>query len=652
TLSNGLTLPVATDHAKIEGTTFDNLAAGISVYGAAPYIGNCTVQNQNNSYDPGAHTIKIKYLLEPAGIYLCRDTARIRGGTLNTGGYFGIFAVNSEAEVKDLSISGNTWGVAAREGGMSLDGMSISSCSGAGISNYDGWWYYGNLSLTIEGCDLRDNDIGIELKEGQYDGAGTPHNIFIGNSTIDQGTTGIDAYLTDGLFLGNDITGNGMIVNGKRVRFYGNTISGGTGLWLMGETLRFENNTFDRNDHGLHAYNCNPILVNNDFTRNQYGVYAEHRGQPKLKYNNFEGNVRYGVYNDDSSTLVNATDNWWNAANGPGGEGSGDGDAVSKYVSYEPWLTEESEHTGSYENIPPETPSLTIPNEASLFFAAKGRAHDSEGDIIRRVELRIENVSRGSGDHDSDEQDSGGCDQDEQGSGDYDQNERDSGDYDSGWFSSKGIWRDVNTWGGYAHIFDAMDLRGDYIVSARAFDGNDYGKSVERKITIKHPKLERHSPIVIDGNGDFTPANGVRGGTGTEGDPYIIERWNISSNDSDAISISNTDSYVIVGQCNLHGNGDHHGIALSDAKNVKIEDSRFYENKNQIDLSKGSRAEVTTSNFICSDGDGVYSTSSFVNVSDSMFQVSRYALSIAYGPEDYMNLRDLLILGGNIFLNS
>ena len=38
-----------------------------------------------------------------------------------------------------------------------------------------------------------------------------------------------------------------------------------------------------------------------------------------------------------------------------------------------------------------------------------------------------------------------------------------------------------------------------------------------------------HDPIYIDGNADFTPANGVKSGSGTQSDPYLIEGWDIKA---------------------------------------------------------------------------------------------------------------------------
>jgi hypothetical protein len=38
--------------------------------------------------------------------------------------------------------------------------------------------------------------------------------------------------------------------------------------------------------------------------------------------------------------------NWWGAANGPSGVGPGDGDMVSEYVIYTPWLVEPNPNAG------------------------------------------------------------------------------------------------------------------------------------------------------------------------------------------------------------------------------------------------------------------------------------------------------------------
>ena len=54
--------------------------------------------------------------------------------------------------------------------------------------------------------------------------------------------------------------------------------------------------------------------------------------------NNIEGNASFGMLVDGASGVVNATDNWWGAADGPSGVGPGSGDAVSANVNFSPFL--------------------------------------------------------------------------------------------------------------------------------------------------------------------------------------------------------------------------------------------------------------------------------------------------------------------------
>src|SRR5262249_48971180 len=55
--------------------------------------------------------------------------------------------------------------------------------------------------------------------------------------------------------------------------------------------------------------------------------------------NNIEGNASFGMQVDGASGVVNATDNWWGAGDGPSGVGPGSGDAVTTNVNFSPSLT-------------------------------------------------------------------------------------------------------------------------------------------------------------------------------------------------------------------------------------------------------------------------------------------------------------------------
>jgi len=86
-----------------------------------------------------------------------------------------------------------------------------------------------------------------------------------------------------------------------------------------------------------------------------------------------------------------------------------------------------------------------------------------------------------------------------------------------------------------------------------------------------HAALTSHGPIYIEGNDNFTSANGVVGGSGTENDPYIIENWDISAENANGIWVENTTAYFTVRSCYIHGGATYKcGIRLDNVKNGGI----------------------------------------------------------------------------------
>jgi PGF-pre-PGF domain-containing protein len=67
------------------------------------------------------------------------------------------------------------------------------------------------------------------------------------------------------------------------------------------------------------------------------GDYPTNASQVEVHRNDFV-DTDVGVLNKDTGHELDATLNWWGAANGPGGVGSGDGANVSDNVRYAPWL--------------------------------------------------------------------------------------------------------------------------------------------------------------------------------------------------------------------------------------------------------------------------------------------------------------------------
>ena len=98
--------------------------------------------------------------------------------------------------------------------------------------------------------------------------------------------------------------------------------------------------------------------------------------------------------------------------------------------------------------------------------------------------------------------------------------------------------------------------------------------------------LTPHDPILIVGNDNFTLANGVVGGRGTESDPYIIEGWFISADNVHGIKLSNRTSYFVIHSCVVeNGWGGHYdGIYLDNVVNGRIDNNTSENNSYGIHL--------------------------------------------------------------------
>jgi nitrous oxidase accessory protein NosD len=83
-----------------------------------------------------------------------------------------------------------------------------------------------------------------------------------------------------------------------------------------------------------------------------------------------------------------------------------------------------------------------------------------------------------------------------------------------------------------------------------------------------------HDPIVIDGDANFTYANGVVRGIGTVEDPYVIEGWDISSlgTTGAAIHVNNTMASFVIRDVSVSSTGIGDGIVLENLVNGTVED--------------------------------------------------------------------------------
>jgi len=100
-----------------------------------------------------------------------------------------------------------------------------------------------------------------------------------------------------------------------------------------------QTNTIDHSDYGLYAYIVKDLTVTGNVVKNcaTHGVSIWDDFTGEINSNNIQGN-NYGLYSDVSARTIDAENNWWGDASGPGPVGPGSGDNVSTNVDYDPWL--------------------------------------------------------------------------------------------------------------------------------------------------------------------------------------------------------------------------------------------------------------------------------------------------------------------------
>lgn len=124
--------------------------------------------------------------------------------------------------------------------------------------------------------------------------------------------------------------------------------------------------------------------------------------------------------------------------------------------------------------------------------------------------------------------------------------------------------------------------------------------------------------IRINNNADFTPENGVSSGTGTSGDPYMIESLEIDGlGSTTCIQIINTTSYVVIRDV-LTRNGSF-GLKLQEVENVRVDSCVIEDQTVGIRVSYSDRSAIVD-NTISRCEYGIYVVySEGVRVDDNTF---------------------------------
>ena len=127
--------------------------------------------------------------------------------------------------------------------------------------------------------------------------------------------------------------------------------------------------------------------------------------------------------------------------------------------------------------------------------------------------------------------------------------------------------------------------------------------------------LTVHDPILVASNAEFTYANGVILGSGTEPDPYIIADWEINASTAHGIIIQGTDAHFVVRNCHIHdGRTTHnHGVLLSSCVNGTLENLTCSNNSIGISLQSSGNNRLLSNKISNSALEGIRLNSSSDN---------------------------------------
>ena len=257
-------------------------------------------------------------------------------------------------------------------------------------------------SSEIAYCNVYENARGIRLQDsdnGDIHDCVSHDNlesgIYLASSTYNGGA-GCTNTVVENCISYNNMNNGLLSIGGKTNTFYNNNVydnwNSGVMLWHVGENV-IEGNTIDNNN--LYAFNGvgNPgdayggvcalgnivaagstfvcKIIDNTINNNQVGQLTQKVGiniednvasngilidgndldnhdvevwiqsqaaTTTVNYNNFDV-AGTGVQNDDTSATLDAENNYWGAADGPGPVGPGSGCGVSTFVDYTPWST-------------------------------------------------------------------------------------------------------------------------------------------------------------------------------------------------------------------------------------------------------------------------------------------------------------------------
>jgi parallel beta-helix repeat protein len=146
-----------------------------------------------------------------------------------------------------------------------------------------------------------------------------------------------------------------------------------------------------------------------------------------------------------------------------------------------------------------------------------------------------------------------------------------------------------------------------------------------------------HTPIVITSDSGFNSSNGVTGGSGLPGNPYIIEGWEINTSASYGISIQNTNAYFVIRGVYVHG-GYWSGIYMYMVSGGRVENSTISDNDYGLYLSSVTNTTIAD-NLITGNSCGIEAGGSINVTIEGNVVTSNFGLGV-FVHSDYSVIRN------------
>jgi parallel beta-helix repeat protein len=148
-------------------------------------------------------------------------------------------------------------------------------------------------------------------------------------------------------------------------------------------------------------------------------------------------------------------------------------------------------------------------------------------------------------------------------------------------------------------------------------------------MTERASAYSSHLPISIAGNGGFTVANGVTGGSGTAGSPWVISGWEIVTNSAIGISITGTTEHFVVRDVYIHGNNLHDGISLVSVSNGDFVNTSCTRNYEGVSLESSSEITLFNCSLNLNYDNGLYCwDANDVTITDSSLSQNYYGIYV------------------------